>query len=87
MRYTVVGIIGLNGRAVMLSESCFLMSNCLVMKKSSVTKMAEYVILIVFHSQNKHKSNDDNTTYHRREAAHIGAYLIVFRLFNAFGAS
>jgi hypothetical protein len=30
--------------------------------------MAEYAILIVFHAQNKHKFNDDNTSYHRSDA-------------------
>jgi hypothetical protein len=29
-------------------------------------KLPRYPILNVFHGQNKHKSNDDNTSYHRR---------------------
>lgn len=48
------------------------------------TKMAEYVILIWFQGQNKHKSNDDNTSYHRRVVTGLRVFPAEF--FNAAAA-
>lgn len=46
--------------------------------------MAEYVILILFHGQNKHKRNDDNTSYHRRMVT--GLRVFPAKFFNAAAA-
>lgn len=50
-------------------------------------KLPRYPILNVFHGQNKHKSNDDNTSYHRRVCAKKNGQTAVFSLLNRIPAA